>query len=144
TARGAGQTAGRNRMRTGPGQPARPRYGGRSGASHEGITQVLINRLLRDAERTADPDCLELTRVHEPVNGHLRHAHDGGHLSHSQEPDIAERGGGCFNCHVGTSSGGPACGQAGFGAPVTSVSRVSPVRKRATPAGELIYAGSVL
>jgi hypothetical protein len=40
--------------------------------------------------RTAPPGRRKLAAVHEPVNRHLRHAHDRGDLGHGQKPDLRE------------------------------------------------------
>ena len=66
-----------------------------SARGYERALQIPVDRLLGDAERAANPDRFQLTRVHEPVDGHLGDAHDRGHFGHGQELDVAQR---CFAC----------------------------------------------
>lgn len=54
------------------------------------LTQVRVDRVLRDAERTADTYGSEVTGVHQPVDRHLRHPHEFGDLGNGQKLDLRQ------------------------------------------------------
>ena len=60
-----------------------------------GVLEVFVHRLLGHPERAADPYRGQLAAVHEPVHGHLRHAHHRRDLRHRQEADVLE-----LTCHA--------------------------------------------
>ena len=66
----------------------------------EGRPEVLVDRLLGYPEGMSHPNGLELARMDEPIDGHLRDSHDRGHFGHGEEPQVAER---CLCTHDATS-----------------------------------------
>jgi len=50
-----------------------------------------MDRLLRNAKRATDPDGGQFTRMHQPIHGHLRHAHERGDLRDREEPHFGQR-----------------------------------------------------
>src|SRR6516165_7386470 len=72
-----------------------------SRGADEGSSQVLIDCLLGDPERTSNADRLQFAGVHQAIHGHLRHAHDQGHFGNREESNVAK---GSIACHAVASS----------------------------------------
>ena len=68
--------------------PVRVRCFARSGGVDEGRAEVGVDGVLRNPEGPPHPNGRQLATMHEPVDRHLRHAHDRGDLGHGQEPDL--------------------------------------------------------
>src|SRR6478609_7795494 len=76
---------------------------GRSGGLDVRLVEVVVDGLLRDAERAADADRGQLTRVHQAVDGHLAHPHRRRDLGNGQEPDLGKRSLGWAHRNTGPS-----------------------------------------
>src|ERR1051326_298126 len=90
----------------------------------EGIPEVLVDRLLGDAEGAPDPYRLQFPGVNQPVDRHLGHSHDRGDFRHGQEPYVTQ--GSLISRHRWPSSTQCWLRLAVNGASVTSVPSVSP------------------
>src|SRR6478609_11635809 len=64
---------------------------GRSGGLDVRLVEVVVDGLLRHAERTADTDRGQLAGVNEAVDGHLADPHRRRDLGNGQEPDLGKR-----------------------------------------------------
>src|SRR4051812_45304010 len=71
------------------GAVARGRIGPSAGAV-EALAQVLVDVLLEDAERPADPHGRELAVVDQAVHGHLGDPHHRGHLGNGEELRVGD------------------------------------------------------
>jgi len=50
-----------------------------------------MDRLLGNSERAADANGRQLSRMHQPVHGHFRHAHQRGDLRDREESHLGQR-----------------------------------------------------
>jgi hypothetical protein len=62
----------------------------KSGRLDVGVTQVVMNCLLRDSEGTTYPNRREISIVYESINGHLRDPHDGGNFRDREELHVPQ------------------------------------------------------